>query len=133
MGDQHKRRLIFVNQTANQNTTFYAEQLFPNFGIQQDRETARQYAGLGSQLNQINLIQGECRSFKGEFAVPPATHGMDIQYYFPTGFTSSPFQNADFQKAFSQSFLAFAIPWTLTPNLIHQYNPAMEQVQRRKH
>ncbi|KAF5336306.1 hypothetical protein D9758_014477 [Tetrapyrgos nigripes] len=121
--------LIFVNQTANQNTTFYAEQLFPNFGIQQDRETARQYAGLGSQLNQINLIQGESificptyyllnafsgRSFKGEFAVPPATHAMDIQYYFPTGFTSSPFQNADFQKAFSQSFLAFAI--SLDPN-----------------
>ncbi|KAF5358811.1 hypothetical protein D9758_008542 [Tetrapyrgos nigripes] len=122
--------VIFVNQTVNQNTTFYAEQLFPKFGLEQAQETARQYAGLGSQLNQTNLIHGESificptyyllnafsgHSFKGEFAVPPATHGMDIQYYFSTiQFPPTTFENADFQKAFTQSFLAFAI--SMDPN-----------------
>jgi hypothetical protein len=50
-----------VDQTAPQNTTLYAGQLFPKFSAEQAQAVARQYAGLGSPLNQTNLIQGECK------------------------------------------------------------------------
>ncbi|KAK7461933.1 hypothetical protein VKT23_008364 [Stygiomarasmius scandens] len=118
----------FVNQTAPANATSYAGQLFPNFGIEQDRETGELYAGVGDPLNQVNRIQGESificptyfllnafpnSSFKGQFALPPADHGMDVAYYFPSNSMRS-FPNADFLKAFSQAFLAFAI--SLDPN-----------------
>jgi len=52
----------FVNQTAPANATFYAGQLFPNFGVEQDRETGELYAGVGDPLNQVNRIQGECKA-----------------------------------------------------------------------
>jgi hypothetical protein len=54
--------VILVNQTAEQNPTFYAQQLFPNFGTEQGQETARQYTGLGSPLNQTNLIHEDCKN-----------------------------------------------------------------------
>ncbi|KAL0578550.1 hypothetical protein V5O48_003451 [Marasmius crinis-equi] len=50
---------------------------------------------------------------QGQFAIPPARHGDDVNYYFPNGRTPS-FNNTDFQKAFSESFLAFVI--SLDPN-----------------
>ncbi|THV05588.1 alpha/beta-hydrolase [Dendrothele bispora CBS 962.96] len=120
--------ISFVNQTAPANATVYAEQLFPNFGLEQDEEVARVYADVGTPLDQVNRIQGESificpsyfllsafpgKSFKGQFALPPALHGMDVAYYFPSNSPPS-FQNADFLKAFSQAFLAFAI--NLDPN-----------------
>ncbi|SJL12161.1 uncharacterized protein ARMOST_15582 [Armillaria ostoyae] len=53
---------------------------------------------------------------QGQFAIPPATHGMDVSFYFPSmnanGVPS--FSNADFDKAFAESFLAFAM--SLDPN-----------------
>ncbi|KAL0065729.1 hypothetical protein AAF712_007212 [Marasmius tenuissimus] len=118
----------FVNQTAPANVTSYAGKLFPKFGPEQEAAVPQQYDGLGSQLNQTNAIMGEAificpsyfivdafqdRAFKGRFAVPPAQHGADVNYYFPSGRTLA-FNNTDFQKAFSQSFLSFVI--SLDPN-----------------
>ncbi|KAF9024256.1 alpha/beta-hydrolase [Hymenopellis radicata] len=45
-------------------------------------------------------------AFKGQYAVPPATHGSDVFYYFPS-IGAPDFTNADFVKAFSESFTAF--------------------------
>ncbi|KAJ3743975.1 Alpha/Beta hydrolase protein [Lentinula detonsa] len=118
---------IFVDQTGVvMDTSTYAGQLFPKFGPEQNNEVAKQYAGLGTTLNQINNIMGDsifkCPSFfmlsafhehgfnafKGEFAIPPALHGMDVNYYFPNSGPIS-FQNPRFSAAFSQSFLSFVI------------------------
>ncbi|KAF9268298.1 alpha beta-hydrolase [Marasmius fiardii PR-910] len=118
----------FVNQTAPANVTNYAGQLFPNFGPRQEVDVAQLYSGLGSQLDQENLVMGEAifvcptyyllnafqnRSFKGEFALPPALHGQDLNYYFPS-LGPGNFNNTDFQKAFSESFMSFVI--SLDPN-----------------
>ncbi|KAK1221633.1 hypothetical protein PQX77_015548 [Marasmius sp. AFHP31] len=118
----------FVNQTAPANVTSYAGNLFPKFGPKQEAAVTRLYNGLGSQLDQVNLVIGEAlficptyyivnafkdRAYKGQFAVPPAIHAADVNYYFPTGRTLE-FNNTDFQKAFSQSFLSFVI--SLDPN-----------------
>ena len=48
----------------------------------------------------------EC--LKGFFGIPPAIHGDDLPYYFPNG-AQPAFANADFQAAFSGTFLNFAI------------------------
>ncbi|THV01054.1 alpha/beta-hydrolase [Dendrothele bispora CBS 962.96] len=100
-----------------------------NEGVNFVDQTARQYAGLGTPLNQVNRMMGEAificptyymlnafplRSFKGEFAIPPATHSIDQVYYWQSSGTPG-FQNADFIKAFSQSFLSFAM--SLDPNV----------------
>ncbi|KAK7462813.1 hypothetical protein VKT23_007393 [Stygiomarasmius scandens] len=121
----------FVDQSTGPtvNTTVYAGQLFPNFELEQQQEAARLYAGLGTPLDQVNRMMGEAificptyyvldafplRSFKGEFAVPPALHGTDATYIWPSLGTPG-FRNADFIKAFSQGFLAFAM--SLDPNI----------------
>ncbi|THV01067.1 alpha/beta-hydrolase [Dendrothele bispora CBS 962.96] len=121
----------FVDQSTGPtvNTTVYAGQLFPNLGLRLQQKAARQYAGLGTPLNQVNRMMGEAificptyymlnafplRSFKGEFAIPPATHSIDQVYYWQSSGTPG-FQNADFIKAFSQSFLSFAM--SLDPNV----------------
>ena len=38
----------------------YVSQLFPNFGPQEIKATAAQYAGLGTNIFQVNAIMGEC-------------------------------------------------------------------------
>ncbi|KAJ7476923.1 Alpha/Beta hydrolase protein [Mycena galericulata] len=132
---------IFVDQTtgATANATQYALDLFPNFGPVQADTVGKLYAGLGTQLFQENAIQGESificptyyvlhafagRSFKGEFAIPPATHGSDVLYYFPSIAIDFPavtaafppvFNNTAFIDAFAQSFTSFAI--SLDPNV----------------
>ncbi|KAK7032240.1 hypothetical protein VNI00_013198 [Paramarasmius palmivorus] len=90
---------IFVNQSAPLNASFYASQVFPKLGPKETSAIERAYRGLGTTISQNNLIMGEAifvcptyflmrafrdRSFKGEFAVPPAIHGMDVNYFFPT-------------------------------------------------
>ncbi|THV05688.1 alpha/beta-hydrolase [Dendrothele bispora CBS 962.96] len=64
----------------------------------------------------LDAFQG--RSYKGLFAIPPALHGDDIFYYFSSLDRPSPpvYNNTDFDKAFSQSFLAFATSEELDPN-----------------
>ncbi|KAJ7505618.1 Alpha/Beta hydrolase protein [Mycena galericulata] len=132
----------FVNQStgATANATQYALNVFPKFGPVQADTVGKLYAGLGTQLFQENAIQGESilicptyfalqafagRSFKGEFSIPPATHGSDVLYYFPSiaidfpeltaGFFPPKFNNTAFIDAFAQSFTSFAI--SLDPNV----------------
>ncbi|KAF7350386.1 Carboxylic ester hydrolase [Mycena venus] len=120
----------FVNQTATINATDYAFQLFPKFTEEQAHEVGEVYAPLGTQLFQKNAIMGEsiftCSAyalinsfsgnlFKGEFAVPPGTHGADVSFYFPSFTIDVPaankrvYNNTQFVDAFAQSFTAFVI------------------------
>ncbi|KAF8058216.1 Alpha/Beta hydrolase protein [Lyophyllum atratum] len=107
----------------------YLAQLFPDFGTKEIAGAAAQYKNLGSPIFQITAIMGEAificptyfllrafrgRGFKSEFAVPPGGHGNDLAYYFPVG-NAPPFPNPDFVKAFSQSFMNFAM--ALNPNV----------------
>ncbi|KAJ7314680.1 Alpha/Beta hydrolase protein [Mycena albidolilacea] len=128
----------FVNQStaATANATEYALDLFPNLGSAQAEEVGILYAGLGTPLFQTNAVQGESilicptyfllhafagRSFKGEFAIPPAVHALDVEYYFPSLLTDFPdltipiFNNTAFVDAFAQTFTSFAI--SLDPNI----------------
>ncbi|KAJ7775802.1 Alpha/Beta hydrolase protein [Mycena olivaceomarginata] len=129
----------FVNQStaATANATQYALDLWPNFGPAEAAKVGALYAGLGTQIFQTNVIYGESilicptysaleafagRSFKGEFAIPPATHTADALYYFPSITTDVPqqvfppvFDNTTFRDAFAQSFTSFAI--SLDPNV----------------
>ncbi|KAJ7314649.1 hypothetical protein DFH08DRAFT_972689 [Mycena albidolilacea] len=114
----------FVNQStaATANATEYALDLFPNLDSAQADEVGILYAGLGTPLFQINAVQGESilicptyfllhafagRSFKGEFAIPPAVHALDVEYYFPSLLTDFPdltvpiFNNTAFVDAFA--------------------------------
>ncbi|KAF8896534.1 Alpha/Beta hydrolase protein [Infundibulicybe gibba] len=119
---------LFVNSstTATVQTPNYVAQLFP---LLED---------IGAPIDQAVAIMGEsificptysllrafgAKAFKGEFAIPPGGHGNDVVYYFPNG-GSPPFANPDFDKAFSESFLNFAMslnpgiksdPTTITP------------------
>ncbi|KAJ7662010.1 alpha/beta-hydrolase [Mycena polygramma] len=120
----------FVDQNATINATDYAFQLFPKFTRQQAREVGEVYAPLGTQLFQKDAIMGEsifiCSTyamlnsfrgnlFKGEFAVPPARHGADVTFYFPSFMIDVPaaskrtYNNTQFVDAFAQSFTAFVM------------------------
>ncbi|SJL12160.1 uncharacterized protein ARMOST_15581 [Armillaria ostoyae] len=59
---------------------------------------------------------------QGQFAIPPATHGMDVAFYFTANASAVPaFNNADFDEAFADSFLAFVV--SLDPN--HTFEPTI--------
>ncbi|KAG6895967.1 hypothetical protein C0992_011221, partial [Termitomyces sp. T32_za158] len=92
---------IFVDQSTADTVTAseYVSQLFPKFGAPEIAMAAAQYADLGAPIDQVNAIQGEAificptyfllnafnnTSFKGQFAIPPAHHGDDVVYYFPS-------------------------------------------------
>ncbi|KAF7359803.1 COesterase domain-containing protein [Mycena venus] len=130
----------FVDQTVSVTASDYSLELFPRFGSLQALGVGALYSGLGTDLFQVDAVQGESificptyyllnafqgRAFKGEFAIPPALHGMDKSYYFP-GDSPPPFNNAAFIDAFAQSFTSFIInldpnikvdPTTITPPL----------------
>ncbi|KAJ7216250.1 Alpha/Beta hydrolase protein [Mycena rebaudengoi] len=120
----------FVDQNATINATNYAFQLFPKFTREQAHEVGEVYDPLGTQLFQKNAIMGEsifiCSTyamlnsfrgnlFKGEFAVPPGTHGADVSFYFPSftidvpGAARRVYNNTQFVDAFAQSFTAFVM------------------------
>ncbi|KAF7349008.1 Carboxylic ester hydrolase [Mycena venus] len=128
----------FVNQSTSLNATQYALDLFPNLGSAQAEEVGALYVDLGTSLFQTEAIMGEAllicptyyllqafagRAFKGEFAIPPAIHGLDAEYYFPSIMVDFPdlfnpnstFNNTAFIDAFAQSFTSFAI--SLDPNI----------------
>ncbi|KAJ6480718.1 Alpha/Beta hydrolase protein [Mycena vitilis] len=129
---------IFVDQTtaATANATQYSLNLFPNLAAAQADKIGALYAGLGSPIFQENAVMGDSificptyllldafagRSFKGEFAIPPAFHAVDTEYYFPSLLVDFPeivipiFNNTAFINAFAQSFISFAI--SLDPNI----------------
>ncbi|GLB44902.1 putative type-B carboxylesterase lipase family protein [Lyophyllum shimeji] len=106
----------------------YVAQLFPNFSAKEVAAAAAQYRDVGSPVFQVTAVMGEAificpsyfllrafggRGFKSEFAIPPGGHGNDVIYYYPLNNTP-PFNNPAFQKAFSESFLDFAM--ALNPN-----------------
>ncbi|KAL0065742.1 hypothetical protein AAF712_007225 [Marasmius tenuissimus] len=132
---------LFVNQTATNplNASQYAASLFPKLTQQDTAAVAELYAGLGSDVAQESLIMGEAificptyffadafrnHTYKAEFAIPPAIHGQDSSFYWPSLITLNPgtllgspitFNNTDFIDAFAQSFVSFAI--SLDPNV----------------
>ncbi|KIM92464.1 hypothetical protein PILCRDRAFT_57666 [Piloderma croceum F 1598] len=119
------------NQT---NTTDFVRQMFPYFSAKQTDQAASYYTALNATLPQASdqaiAIMGESificpthyllkafngKSWKGEFAIPPAYHGDDLKYYFPSFKSYGPlFNNTDFIKSFSQSFLDVVL--SLNPN-----------------
>ncbi|KAJ7835554.1 alpha/beta-hydrolase [Mycena olivaceomarginata] len=119
----------FVNQSVVVTAAQYSLDLFPGFSTAQADTVGSLYADLGTELFQVDAVQGESificptyylldafpgRSFKGEFAVPPGLHGNDVAYYFP-GSSTPPFNNTAFINAFAQSFTSFII--NLDPNI----------------
>ncbi|KAF5345008.1 hypothetical protein D9757_013981 [Collybiopsis confluens] len=130
----------FVNQrTPISNVTLYASTLFLGFGPEQADQTAALYENLGTAVVQEDLIMGESificptyyllsafpTSFKGEFAIPPGTHGEDVNFYFTSAGTPA-FNNPDFLAAFQGGFLAFVVSQDpndkIVPTLTPQWN-----------
>ncbi|KAE9408455.1 alpha/beta-hydrolase [Gymnopus androsaceus JB14] len=115
--------VIFVNQTNPiTNVSLYAGTLFPKFGPKEDSETAEIYASLGTPLEQDDTIMAEsifiCPSFyllsafpnsSWKVSIPPATHGEDVAFYFPSSGTTPAFNNTQFLAAFSGAFLSFVV------------------------
>ncbi|KAJ7068817.1 Alpha/Beta hydrolase protein [Mycena amicta] len=118
--------VLFVNQSVPMPVADYALQLFPGLGEKQANTIKKLYGGLGNDLFQVNALQGESificptyylldafhgRAFKGEFAVPPATHASDLGYYFPSLTTLSvpAVNNTVFTSAFADSFMSFIV------------------------
>ncbi|KAL0572192.1 hypothetical protein V5O48_009774 [Marasmius crinis-equi] len=88
----------FVNQSASVNASRVARELFPKFESKEAAAVAKQYEGLGTEVEQATLVLGEStfvcptyflteafgdRAFKGQFAIPPSLHTDDLRYYFP--------------------------------------------------
>jgi hypothetical protein len=53
---------MFVDQktSATVQVADYVSQLFPNFNLQEINAAAAQYAGLGTNIFQVNAIMSEC-------------------------------------------------------------------------
>jgi len=116
------------------NTTDFVRQMFPFLSAKQIDTAASYYTALNTTipttLNQSVAIMGESificptyfllkafngRSWKGEFAIPPGNHDEDVPFYFPLiEGVSPPFNNTDFIKSFTQSFLNVVL--SLDPN-----------------
>ncbi|KAK0211802.1 Alpha/Beta hydrolase protein [Armillaria fumosa] len=94
----------------------YLTQLFPNLSAQNRDVAVAKYSGLGTPIEQVTAIMGELSNIQGQFAIPPAGHGDDVPYYFPSMNANGvpPFNNTAFDKAFTESFLAFVV--FLDPN-----------------
>ncbi|KAJ3921731.1 Alpha/Beta hydrolase protein [Lentinula edodes] len=119
---------IFVNQSNPIAASSYASNLFPKFGTEVANITAQIYAPFGYSLEQDELIMGESificptyyllsafqnKAWKVTFSswqssIPPATHGSDAPYYFPS-VESPPFNNSDFLAAFQGGFMSFVV------------------------
>ncbi|KAJ6462025.1 Alpha/Beta hydrolase protein [Mycena vitilis] len=124
--------VLFVNQTAEYDVAEYASNLFPLFGARESNATAAIYKSLGTPLEQVTAIMAESificptylfldafpgKSYKGQYAIPPALHGQDLINYFPsfTDFGSVLiYNNTNFINAFTQGFVSFAA--NLDPN-----------------
>ncbi|EPS95764.1 hypothetical protein FOMPIDRAFT_1032719 [Fomitopsis schrenkii] len=113
----------FVNSAVPPtNLTDYVTQLFPTIDDTTVQAIVEQYmddATLTNTSARAIAVMGEsifiCPSYllmeafgvnayKGAFAIPPAHHGQDLQYYFPTYAILPPFNNSQLITSFSQSF-----------------------------
>ncbi|KZT64880.1 alpha/beta-hydrolase [Daedalea quercina L-15889] len=79
--------------------------------------TARAVAVLGESIficpTYLLLQAFGDNAYKGEFAIPPAHHAQDLQYYFPTAFPPV-YNNSELITSFSQSFMS--VIRSLNPN-----------------
>ncbi|KAF7365113.1 Carboxylic ester hydrolase [Mycena venus] len=114
---------VSVNQSAEYNVTEYVRNLFPLFGVKGEQcggeylstvwVSIESDAPLMSSLNAF-----PAKSYKGEYAIPPAGHGQDIINYFPsfTAFNATLiYNNTAFIDAFTDAFVSFAV--NLDPNV----------------
>ncbi|KAF8915838.1 Alpha/Beta hydrolase protein [Mucidula mucida] len=77
----------------------YIRNLFPNLSKHHIATAVKLYANMGDAFIQASAVMSESifvcpsyflldafrsRSYKSEFAIPPAKHGHDLQYIFPT-------------------------------------------------
>ncbi|KAJ7704488.1 Alpha/Beta hydrolase protein [Mycena rosella] len=134
--------VLFVNQSVEYDAAQYVHQLFPLFGAQESAAVVSIYEPLGSPLDQVNAIMKESifvcptyrlleafpnASYKGEYAVPPALHGDDVFYYFPSFVQPGSmlqFNNTIFRTAFDQGFLSFAAHLGPNTKLLPSITPA---------
>ncbi|KAL5529819.1 hypothetical protein ACEPAG_5806 [Sanghuangporus baumii] len=121
---------FFVNSTtlvtAGLTLTDYITQLFPRLNETLIQATASIYSRseFATLEAQAGAVYGESiiicpayyvldafggRGWKGEFAIEPGTHALDLSYEFLTFAIPPTFNNSAFQKAFAQSFLSLSI------------------------
>ncbi|KIY64475.1 alpha/beta-hydrolase [Cylindrobasidium torrendii FP15055 ss-10] len=123
---------LFINPgiPASYDAAEYLHQFFPLLSEDNIRKAARIYAALvgdhsaRGNLTQVAAIATDsifvCPSYfalqafgnlgyKAEFAVPPAFHGGDMAYYFPSKAVPPVYTNAEFSAAYSGSFISFAL------------------------
>ncbi|KLO13416.1 cephalosporin esterase [Schizopora paradoxa] len=116
---------IFVSPTLAANLTLaqYVAQLVPQFNSTQVQTVVNLYENaFDGTLNQVITMMTDSifvcpthimmsafpkNSRKGEFGIPPGTHGSDVVYYFP-GNSTPPFANPQFDASFAGAFLGFA-------------------------
>nr|GAT46602.1 predicted protein [Mycena chlorophos] len=120
--------IIFVDGSDVSNATAYSRDILPTLSVQRDVEIAQLYASFGSPVQQAQAIMKELvfvcpsfyalaafpgKSYKAQFAIPPALHGDDVSYYLPSfdafGTPTPRFNNTDFIDAFVGGFLSFAV------------------------
>ncbi|KAJ3520878.1 hypothetical protein NMY22_g12549 [Coprinellus aureogranulatus] len=116
--------IVFIDPTYNGTTEYYVSQFLPTISSSDAKAAADIYEGLGlSAFDQAAAIHGEftliCptyalmrgldgHGYKGHFAIPPALHGDDAAFYFPTSFaTPSTYNNTEFKTSFAGAFFDF--------------------------
>ncbi|KAG1740350.1 Alpha/Beta hydrolase protein [Suillus lakei] len=125
---------ILVDQSTTLDVADYIGAVYPNFGPAQITGAATMYQNKGSNVDQANLMISDSifvcptyymleafgkRAWKGEFAIPPGLHGIDVGEYFISYLDGPVYNNSQFITAFSNSFMAMAI--YETPD--HRYSP----------
>jgi len=131
---------VNANVTAQLTLQQYVTAVMPQFSAAEVDLITNLYKGTGSTVfEQASLVIGEsifvCPSYnllnsfqgtahKGMFAIPPATHGFDVQFYFP-GNTTPAFANPQFDASFAGAFTGVIkfgdpnihpVPNVVTPN-----------------
>ncbi|KAF7293280.1 COesterase domain-containing protein [Mycena chlorophos] len=120
---------IFIDADGNYTVAGWLRNVMPAFSVAQSDEIASVYSTLGgSVFDQIEVLFTEAgflcptqdllthfpnKSYKGQFAIPPAWHGNDLPYYFPDLVSliptiPAPWNNTAFTDAFIGGFFAFA-------------------------
>ncbi|KAF7293283.1 Carboxylic ester hydrolase [Mycena chlorophos] len=136
--------VIFVDAEEPYEVEQWIADAMPAFTAVQREEIARVYAQLGgTALEQIYTLLTETaflcptqylldvfpnKSYRGQFAIPPALHGQDVPYYFPSfvadlGVPIPFYNNTDFLKAFQTGFLSFAVNYNPNEKLTETITP----------